>query len=104
MAALLRDSILLGHSVYHDLTALKLEHPPHLTRDTASYAPFQAGGRPRKLRDLCAERLGMAIQELAQNGRPAAAGHSPQEDATGTVVQGDYIRIPAVSSLSNPCC
>lgn len=66
---LLNDKILIGHSLRNDLAALLITHPGEDMRDTARYRPFMraAGGgggkfRPRKLRDLAKEYLGLDIQ------------------------------------------
>ncbi|KAJ9527270.1 hypothetical protein QJQ45_025518, partial [Haematococcus lacustris] len=90
VAGLLQGRLLVGHSVEHDLEALRLEHPAGSTRDTAKcvslgevrsssccrYPPFMTGrGRSRKsqpLRKLAASELGLHIQE---------GEHSPVEDA-----------------------
>lgn len=66
VAKLLKDKILVGHALHNDLQALLLQHPKENIRDTAKYRPFQRLGgtkwRPRKLRDLVMENLGIAIQ------------------------------------------
>ena len=80
--ALLQDKILVGHALKNDLHALHIQHPWQQTRDTAKYEPFmqERWGRddgvlwPRKLRDLCRERLEWDIQT-------AGVAHSPYEDA-----------------------
>ena len=66
---LLMNKILVGHALKNDLAALMISHPRHEIRDTAKYKPFmratgRSGGklRPRKLRDLVLENLGMRIQ------------------------------------------
>jgi RNA exonuclease 4 len=77
---LLRDRVLVGHGLKNDLAALSLRHPWQQTRDTAKYEPFmkirfEDGVLwPRKLKDLCADKLRKTIQEP---GIP----HSPYEDA-----------------------
>jgi RNA exonuclease 4 len=77
---ILRGKILIGHALENDLCALGLTHPWCDVRDTALYAPYMqldvrlGMARPRKLRDLCWERLGRCIQ---MDGNP----HSPIEDA-----------------------
>lgn len=84
--ALLRGKILIGHALKNDLRALDLTHPWQHTRDTAKYEPFMkvrhgaADGKlwPRKLQELCHERLRLDIQEP---GRP----HSPYEDAVAAL-------------------
>jgi len=66
---LLMGKILVGHALKNDLSALMISHPRSDIRDTARYKPFmratgRSGGklRPRKLRDLVYENLGMRIQ------------------------------------------
>eukprot|EP00984_Skeletonema_dohrnii_P014876 scaffold6347_cov124-Skeletonema_dohrnii-CCMP3373.AAC.4 len=66
---LLMGKILVGHALKNDLSALMISHPRSEIRDTARYKPFmratgRSGGklRPRKLRDLVYENLGMRIQ------------------------------------------
>ena len=58
---------------------LGIQHPWHMTRDTAKYEPFMQVRfdgclGARSLKDLCKEQLGREIQVL---GRP----HCPKEDA-----------------------
>ena len=57
-----------------------LDHPKHMTRDTALYEPFrrQAGAqtRPQKLQLLAREHLGWAIQD---------GTHNPAEDAVAAL-------------------
>jgi RNA exonuclease 4 len=75
---LIAGRVLVGHAITHDLTALMVSHPRSLVRDTARYPPLMrvtAAGRrpkPRRLRDLAAEVLGLAIQ---------GGAHSPVDDA-----------------------
>ena len=85
VAELLKDKILVGHSLKNDFAALMLSHPKHNTRDTARYKPFmRASGRnggklrPRKLRDLVKEHLGLDIQKDGQE-------HTSVEDAQATM-------------------
>jgi RNA exonuclease 4 len=85
VAQLLKDKILVGHSLKNDFAALMLSHPKHSTRDTARYKPFmRASGRnggklrPRKLRDLVKEHLGLDIQKDGQE-------HTSTEDAQATM-------------------
>ncbi|KAL6764039.1 ribonuclease H-like domain-containing protein, partial [Haematococcus lacustris] len=78
VAGLLQGRLLVGHSVHHDLEALRMEHPAGSTRDTAKYPPlmrFGGRGKPLRsqpLRKLAASELGLDIQE---------GEHSPVEDA-----------------------
>jgi RNA exonuclease 4 len=81
---ILRDKILVGHALKNDLTALRIRHPWYLTRDTAKYEPFMKVRFddgilwPRKLRDLCQEKLKRNIQ---LPGQP----HSAFEDAVAAL-------------------
>ena len=78
VASLAHGRVLVGHAITHDLRALLLGHPRSHVRDTARFPPLMratAPGRrpkPRKLRDLAAEHLGLTIQ---------AGEHSPVDDA-----------------------
>uniref|UniRef100_A0A7S4MVH6 Exonuclease domain-containing protein n=1 Tax=Odontella aurita TaxID=265563 RepID=A0A7S4MVH6_9STRA len=77
---LLRNKIVIGHSVSVDLMALGLDdHPPDLVRDTASYAPFmRKNGKSNKLRNLTKLRLGRSIQ-------PNGKFHCCVEDAVAAL-------------------
>lgn len=85
---ILRGKILIGHGLECDLCALGLSHPWSDVRDTARYAPYMRETvdydmgkvllRPRKLRDLTWEKLGLQIQE---DSKP----HSPIEDAAAAL-------------------
>ena len=69
------ETILVGHDLAHDLECLDLEHPPRTRRDTARYPPFERhAGKPRKLRELARDFLGVAIQAEGE-------AHDPREDA-----------------------
>ena len=72
VAAIIKNCIVVGHSLKNDFHALMLTHPPHLTRDTARYKPllrarkqgsFKVKHRPQKLKKLTKEILGVEIQE-----------------------------------------
>ena len=84
MEQLLQDKILVGHALKNDLSVLMISHPKSMIRDTARYKPFMRPGRtggkfrPRKLRDLVAEHLGMEIQKKG-------VGHSSVEDARASM-------------------
>jgi len=79
---LLHGKILIGHALKNDLHALQIHHPWQNTRDTAKYEPFMKVRFddgvlwPRKLRDLCAEKLHLDIQRDV---------HSPREDAVAAL-------------------
>lgn len=81
---LVRNKVLVGHSLKNDLKALGIQHPWWLIRDTAKYAPFMqdrlADGVlwPRKLKDLVRE---MVHREIQLTGQP----HSPYEDALASL-------------------
>ena len=62
VAAAIEGKVLVGHGLQKDLQSLGLSHPPKLTRDTMTYAPFQAHGHARKLKALAADLLGSTIQ------------------------------------------
>ncbi|ROT41857.1 hypothetical protein SODALDRAFT_326043 [Sodiomyces alkalinus F11] len=74
VAELLRDRILIGHDVKHDLDALKLSHSVRDIRDTSKFPGFRQYGNGRKpaLARLAKEILGVEIQSGA---------HSSVEDA-----------------------
>lgn len=79
VAEQLRGRVLVGHALKNDLDALLLSHHPAMVRDTARYRPYmrpagRGGGkwRPRALRDLTREHLGLDIQK---------GEHDPNEDA-----------------------
>jgi RNA exonuclease 4 len=82
VAKLIQDKILVGHALKNDLDALFLTHPKQHIRDTATYRPFQrlAGSkwRPRKLRDLVKEHVGLTIQQEGQ-------AHDSVTDARATM-------------------
>lgn len=74
VADLLKDRILVGHDIRHDLTVLQLSHPSGLVRDTARFAGYRRYGHGPKpaLRVLAREVLGVEIQ---------TGHHSSIEDA-----------------------
>ena len=85
VADIIHQKILIGHSLKNDFDALMLGHPKHLIRDTARYKPFmRASGRnggklrPRKLRDLVKEHVGLIIQKEGE-------AHTSVEDAQATM-------------------
>lgn len=82
---ILLHNVLIGHSVQNDLKALLLDHPKKDIRDTARFPDFMKvtgknGGklRPRKLKDLAKEKLGLDIQIEGM-------AHSSVEDAKATM-------------------
>ena len=83
---LLEDKILVGHALVNDLEALRIQHPWHMQRDTATYPPFmrnvtsqdgQSLLLPRKLKELVHEKLGDKTFQ--------AGVHCPIEDALGAL-------------------
>jgi len=74
VAGLLKDRILVGHDVKHDLQALVLDHSARLIRDTAKFSGFKKYGNGPKpaLKTLAKELLGVEIQQ---------GQHSSIEDA-----------------------
>ncbi|PSC76702.1 RNA exonuclease 4 [Micractinium conductrix] len=78
VADLLAGRILVGHALDNDLEALLLSHRRNDVRDTARYPPLMKPQarmgklKPRALRHLAQEQLGLAIQE---------GEHSPVDDA-----------------------
>ncbi|KAF4976423.1 hypothetical protein FZEAL_6903 [Fusarium zealandicum] len=76
---LLRDRILIGHDIKHDLDALILSHPTRDIRDTAKHPGFKKYGNGRKpaLRLLAQQLLGVEIQ---------GGAHSSIEDARATML------------------
>ncbi|KAL7933555.1 ribonuclease H-like domain-containing protein [Trichoderma chlorosporum] len=77
--SILKDRILIGHDIKHDLDALKLSHSPRNIRDTAKYPAFKKYGHGRKpaLKNLAREILGIDIQ---------SGPHSSTEDARATML------------------
>ncbi|KAL5601361.1 hypothetical protein BROUX41_002653 [Berkeleyomyces rouxiae] len=78
VAAILKDRILIGHDLGHDLAALDLRHPVKDIRDTAKTPQFKKYGHGRKpaLRVLAQALLNVEIQ---------AGAHSSVEDARVTM-------------------
>lgn len=82
---MLMGKILVGHALKNDFSALMLDHPRADIRDTARYRPFmrpsgRGGGkmRPRKLRDLVKQHLGLDIQVQGEE-------HCSIDDARATM-------------------
>ncbi|CAG8440566.1 3461_t:CDS:2 [Ambispora gerdemannii] len=74
VAGILKDRIIIGHSINYDFQALLLDHPHRMIRDTSLYAPLRqhARGKTPSLKKLAQEELGLTIQE---------GEHSSVEDA-----------------------
>jgi RNA exonuclease 4 len=64
VAEIIKDRIIIGHAIKNDLTALLLEHPRRLIRDTAKFKPFRqlTSGRTPSLRALAEHYLKKQIQ------------------------------------------
>ncbi|EGW32511.1 uncharacterized protein SPAPADRAFT_55944 [Spathaspora passalidarum NRRL Y-27907] len=79
VADLIKDKIVVGHAVHHDLDSLLLSHPGWLIRDTTSYPAFRkiANGRSPSLKKLTGHFLGVDIQQ---------SSHSSVEDARATML------------------
>jgi len=79
ISRLVKDRILIGHAIRHDLEALMLGHPKKDIRDTARHAPYRklAGGSSPRLKILASELLGFEIQDGA---------HSSVEDARASML------------------
>jgi hypothetical protein len=78
VAAILKDRILVGHSLKNDLAALLLKHPFRMCRDLAHFRPLQRrSGKPTALRYLTNEHLGVVIQD---------GEHSSTVDAKATML------------------
>ncbi|OUM54859.1 hypothetical protein BVG19_g4301 [[Candida] boidinii] len=77
---ILKNRILVGHAVDHDLDALMLSHPKSMIRDTARHTPYRqkyAKGKTPSLKNLTKEILGIDIQ---------TGEHSSVEDAKATMM------------------
>jgi RNA exonuclease 4 len=84
---LIHERVVVGHDLAHDFVVLGFSHPSHRKRDTARHLPKlrdRRTGRPRPLRTLAWEYLGMAIQ---------GAKHNPVEDAQAAMFL--YLRFEA---------
>ncbi|GMI19828.1 hypothetical protein TrRE_jg12967 [Triparma retinervis] len=74
--------VVVGHGLKNDFKAIMMDHPKHMIRDTARYAPYMRragknGGKlkPRKLKDLVKEYLGIeGFQEGAHDSKDDADG------------------------------
>ena len=71
----------VGHSLENDFRVLGFFPPRHMRRDTAHDVPRlqSPAGRPRKLRHITWEFLGLAIQD-------SESGHDPLEDARAALL------------------
>lgn len=73
---LIRNKIVVGHALHHDLKALKLELPKERTRDTQGLYSEMSGIGSVALQKLCFQTLGRMIQ---------VGHHSSVEDALATI-------------------
>eukprot|EP00964_Phaeocystis_antarctica_P148873 scaffold115845_cov58-Phaeocystis_antarctica.AAC.5 len=78
---LVQGRIVVGHGLENDFGVLGLNHPRHLVRDTAHDLPrlLRSNGKPRKLRHITYEWLGLTIQG-------GESGHDPCEDARAALL------------------
>jgi RNA exonuclease 4 len=84
VAALIKDKVLVGHALKNDMDVLMLSHSRSRIRDTATYRPYmrphpkkKGKFRPRALRDLTKQHLGLTIQ---------TGEHDPSEDARSAMM------------------
>jgi DNA polymerase III epsilon subunit-like protein len=66
VADIIKDRILVAHSIVADLQALQLSHPRTMIRDTAFYEPL-CPGRPRSLKTLVRQQLQIEFQDGAHD-------------------------------------
>jgi DNA polymerase III epsilon subunit-like protein len=76
---LIANKVLIGHALQNDLQVLQITHPWYNIRDTSIYHSFMqidyhGMWRPRRLRDLARQHLGVLIQQAGQE-------HDSKEDA-----------------------
>ncbi|KAL4476210.1 hypothetical protein ABPG74_009943 [Tetrahymena malaccensis] len=61
---LLKDKIIVGHSVQHDLTAIKFEpSKDNMTRDISNYKELKQQGKKVSLKKMVKQELGITFQE-----------------------------------------
>ncbi|SZF04801.1 unnamed protein product [Blumeria hordei] len=79
VATLLKNRIIVGHSVHNDLAVMQLTHSKHNIRDTSKFTVFRkyTNGRTPSLKLLAREILGLEIQ---------TGSHSSIEDARATML------------------
>ncbi|GJQ08388.1 hypothetical protein GpartN1_g179.t1 [Galdieria partita] len=77
--AIIRNRILVGHAIHHDMRALLLSHPRKLIRDTSKWRGLRSHllRKTPSLRKLAQEILGIRIQE---------GEHDSVEDARATLM------------------
>ncbi|KAK4470071.1 hypothetical protein MN116_006536 [Schistosoma mekongi] len=78
VAELIKNKILVGHSILKDLKVLRLSHPRRFIRDTSRYRPFRElfSGRIPSLKALTQKVLGVNVQ---------IGEHDSVEDARATM-------------------
>lgn len=76
---ILKNRILVGHAVHHDLESLFLSHPKSDIRDTSKHLPYRqlSKGKTPSLKKLAKEVLNIDIQ---------GAQHSSVEDSRATML------------------
>jgi len=64
VADILKNKLVIGHSLEHDFNALLLDHPSKLIRDTSHYKPFRkiTNGSTPSLKKLTKAILGLDVQ------------------------------------------
>lgn len=62
VTVLLKDKIVVGHSIQRVLRILRILHPPHMIRDITCYYKFKQFGEPRGLKRLALDFLGIKIR------------------------------------------
>jgi len=65
VAQILKNKLLVGHALEHDIRVLRISHPRHMIRDTSTYWQFKqlTEGRTPGLKRLTLHFLGASIQE-----------------------------------------
>ncbi|VDO53152.1 unnamed protein product, partial [Schistosoma margrebowiei] len=78
VAELIKNKVLVGHSILKDLKVLRLSHPRRFIRDTSRYRPFRDlfNGRIPSLKALTQKVLGVNVQ---------SGEHDSVEDARATM-------------------
>lgn len=108
--------VLVGHALKNDFEVLNIQHPYELIRDTASYHPYMRPARkrhyPRKLSELCREKLGIHIQNNGisksmydKNGElneHYQIGHDSVEDAAASLLLYNKASLQWEKSLKFP--
>lgn len=83
IAALLKDKVIVGHSIHNDFEALEyMAHPTKLVRDISLFSKYKYNGKRTKLQTLAADHLQASIQ---------GCDHNSVEDARAAL--GLYIKM-----------